>query len=237
MNTRLIIITDVAVFSLLACFATSLFLPSCKKSIPEYYIRQELKEYSVFQNGSYWIYRNDSSGINDSAFVINGPVESMSGGGEVGRYEEEIGVLVNSNFFLGYFLGFQCNAPYNNDGHGYTDKLQLWIQFTDIQKGQILAIWPDQPLNLELPCPCHCPYGNCWYFTTEMIKDYSLNNNHFQNVLRTSLRTSDTTSSYPYAFVYDFYFAKQIGLIRMRENNIYYNVHRSYSLVRWYTKL
>ena len=44
------------------------FLSSCKKE-PYYGISDGMKEYFVFQKGSYWIYQDDSTGVHDSTYV------------------------------------------------------------------------------------------------------------------------------------------------------------------------
>jgi len=211
-------------------------LSSCNKEIPEYYIRQELKDYGMFLNGSYWIYRNDSTGETDSVYVTNQPRSFMSGGADLRRLQEVINVRLNSKFLYQYSLGFQCNSNSNPNGKGQTDKLTLDIDESQPVIFNVLGLWPDQPSNLDQPSPCHCYPGSCLYCKTELIPEYSLGSNLFKNVVRTTYRTSDTSMQNPDAFVFDFYLMKHIGVIRMREKNNLFNIQRSYSLQKWEIK-
>jgi len=59
---------------ILMVFILLLILDSCKKKEPEkIYIPEEVKQFTVFQSGSYWIYRNESKGELDSCFINESP--------------------------------------------------------------------------------------------------------------------------------------------------------------------
>ena len=46
---------------------------SCKKELTHYYVSDSFKHWTVFEKGSYWIYKNDSTLVNDSVFVKANP--------------------------------------------------------------------------------------------------------------------------------------------------------------------
>jgi hypothetical protein len=48
-----------------------LTLESCKKKLPHYSVSDEMKQYFVFQKGSYWIYRDAYTGSIDSTCVAS----------------------------------------------------------------------------------------------------------------------------------------------------------------------
>ena len=52
----------------LICSLVFLVIPGCKK-ITEYKLSPEIKDYFTFKPGSYWIYRNDSTGDLDSTYI------------------------------------------------------------------------------------------------------------------------------------------------------------------------
>ena len=202
------------------------FLVSCKKKTTNYYVRQELKDWGYFQAGSQWEYRNDSTGESETVFEYNAPEDRMIGGSDVGRYDEQITMSLNSSFLHGYILNFDCNSSYSTDDESsHTDKLEVSLLINNVD-WPLVAIWPDEPMNENKPLPCS---GQTMSLKTEIIQDYHIDTNHFTNVLHSTLTKTNT-------YKYDFYFAKHIGLLHFNENNTFYNLHRSYSLESWNVK-
>lgn len=211
-------------FSLLLIFGSS-FLNSCKKSTPNYYVSQGLKDWVFFRPGSQWIYKNDSTG-NKETVIANKTKEIMSGGKDIARYDEEINIYFSSSFLNAFYLGFQCNPSYTTDHtSGHTDKLVISLLYNNAEL-TFLALWPDEPLNEELPTPC---LGATRTIKSEIINNYIVDTNHFSSVLHTTL-TEDSK------YNYEFYFAKHIGLVHFSENNTEFKLYRSYSLVSWNVK-
>jgi hypothetical protein len=61
----------VALFLITIAF---LLLPSCSKTKrTEYPFPEDLKPYCIFKKGSYWIYRNDLTGTEDSSILLSTP--------------------------------------------------------------------------------------------------------------------------------------------------------------------
>jgi len=52
---------------------TFLMIVGCKKKKETFYIPSYIKQYSLFQSGSYWIYKNDKTAFIDSCFITNSP--------------------------------------------------------------------------------------------------------------------------------------------------------------------
>jgi hypothetical protein len=88
------IITSIFLISFIICIS------SCKK-LPRqyYYLTPNAKDYVAFQKGSYWIFQNDSTLIQDSIYVdflING-FDNFEADGQVYRSEEHISCNTRSN--------------------------------------------------------------------------------------------------------------------------------------------
>lgn len=205
---------------------------SCKKKKSTYYISQKLKEFCFFTSPSFWIYKNDFTGAMDSCFVSGPPIVHFFD--DTRWIEERIEIPIQSNFFSSYNMLHQC-PPADNPDYD-SDRLNLWMIESNGDQGNIFALWFSNTLIVEQPDPCDCPVNNCFYYSYEVIPDYVLGNNEFFNVLHTHYRTQDTTATYPYAFSFDFYFAKNIGLIHFRENDPLHNAYRSYTILRWNVK-
>jgi hypothetical protein len=206
---------------------------SCKKNKPTYYISQELKDFCLFEMGSSWVYKNDSTGLNKTAYVTGNPASHLVVA--LSWTEERIEVPVNCSFMSSYDMVHQCDDQNFTVGEA-GDRLELWLKHSDTTQGDIFSMWPNQSFNQEQPDPCKCPYNACYYFKTTVIKDFSSGGNIFHDVIHTRYRTADTTDLYPYSFVYDFYFARHIGLIKLVEKSKLHNTYRSFHLVSWNVK-
>jgi hypothetical protein len=81
-------------------------LDSCKKQPPEYYITPDFKNWSCYKKGSYWIYLNEISGVQDCTWVTwdTNYVRYYGGGYEYDhRYNEYFETEVSSNLFDGFY--------------------------------------------------------------------------------------------------------------------------------------
>lgn len=78
-----------------------LLFQSCKKEKPStYYIPVSLKQYAVFQPGSYWIYKNEVTGKSDSNYISQPPVFLFyQGSPEYGLIEEEAMIYYHGAIF------------------------------------------------------------------------------------------------------------------------------------------
>ena len=62
-------------FILIILILFSILITSCKKkqAVVTDYIPSELKEYALFQPGSFWIYKNENTGKIDSTYISKKP--------------------------------------------------------------------------------------------------------------------------------------------------------------------
>lgn len=107
-----------------ACFISLLLVcTSCSKERTEYrYLSSEFKELSVYQKGSYWIYKNENTGSFDSSYIVVQPETNwiiVQASDRYVIYNESIEYFVNGSFL----------------GHIHVDVSNDWEQYYN-QKGR-----------------------------------------------------------------------------------------------------
>ncbi|MCX6287539.1 MAG: hypothetical protein NTY96_10535 [Bacteroidetes bacterium] len=212
----------------------TLLIFSCKKKIPTFYISQESKDYCVYKGGSYWIYRNDSTGTLENIYAYQDPSSDIVLRG--GYQEEIIDVYLRGGFLTDYYMQHQCSPDHTINYTDGDDLVQLEIIEPDSLRFSTFALWSNQAFNIEQPDPCNYTYNVYIYIKSELFTNYSYGGISFNNVLHTNYRSADTTNSNPNAFSNHCYFVKHVGLIRFIENSSFRHSHRSFSLVRWSVK-
>jgi len=119
-------------------------LAACKKELTFYGISDEMKEYFVFQKGSYWIYKDDSTGVIDSTYI-----KSIYSSGDdrvfPGISREMINLYFRSKFLSDFELGYLlCPGP---NSLLITSKLYDPNDTNNREAGGPLAFYPDWPPN------------------------------------------------------------------------------------------
>ncbi|MCX6305488.1 MAG: hypothetical protein NT040_11020 [Bacteroidetes bacterium] len=189
----------------------SVFIGCSKKSGYNEYIPEQLKQYSVFQEGSYWVYKNESTGMIDSSYLLKPPVYLYNdpvNDPPQNRYET-CDIYFGGTFLLhsttstsDYLMSFK-NASgsvclYNNFQPGYTLDNDYYHSF----------------MNLN-------------YFDSLII-----NNKTFYHVMNTQYKSwnhqGDTTT-------YTYYLAKSIGLIKFTLDKNHQDT--SWSILRYHVIL
>jgi hypothetical protein len=183
-----------------------------------------MKEYFAYKTGSYWIYKNDSTGSFDSAYIVSyddGYDNSISG---VKR--EGITMFFNSKYLtaveIGYFI---CSGP---------NYLTVSSIMHNLPPGQ-------QPETEQIPAFCdswspnsiitpNC-YQECYRYTN--LQTITINSMSYNNILDTKLQTYDSTLTNPNYYFRRILFAKNVGIIKYIEIAKYFNIQRSYSLLRY----
>jgi hypothetical protein len=161
-----------------------------KKSGYNEYIPAQLKQYSVFQVGSYWVFKNESTGTIDSSYLLNPPVYLYNdpvNDPPQNRYE------TCDIYFGGTFLS-----------HSQTSTSHYSIGFQN-GKGSICLYSNFQP-GYTLDNDYFHTFTNLNYIDSMVV-----NNRTFYQVMNTQYKfwnhLGDTTT-------YTYYIAKSTGLIK-----------------------
>jgi len=116
---------------------------SCKKEKPTYYIPQEIKDYVMFPEGSYWIYEDSITGNIDSIFLLESNTLIFNPDNSSFKYEKLRQSFFSSQMFDiqlkgesylsvpdGKFYEYQGPGKFVLYGHGITfDSLNIMNQF------------------------------------------------------------------------------------------------------------
>ena len=202
-----------------------ILLISCKKKLPYYGLSDQMKEYFVFKQGSYWIYRNDSTGIIDSSYTMSfySTVEDVE---SLGVSREFIDFVFASTFLSDFEMGYGCLGA---------NMLTISTTFdTNQPPNQIVGNGPIayfegwQPNKDNISGTCFSD-GVCRYSN---ITTMTVNNKIYNNIIYTRIITMDSSTANQHFFIREIYFAKNIGIIKFYEESKYVNVKRSFSLLR-----
>jgi hypothetical protein len=198
---------------------------SCKKDTPYYKISDSMKQYFLYQKGSYWIYQNDSTNTIDSTYVDN--ISSGTQGiGDDGRHLysfDWITINYKSKFLQNFKIAYFCTGP---------NSLQIAEIYSDLDSS--LMNLSDGPTafigNSELNT---LTYSNCLgnaVFIYKVIPSITVNDLNYSNIIYTKLKSIDSSSSNPEFYSREIYFAKNIGIIKYLETYRYFNKQRFWSL-------
>jgi hypothetical protein len=152
-------------FILLMAFV---FISGCKKESTEYqYLSSEIKEWSVYQPGSYWIYKNEVTGLIDSSYIKSQPEVRFDWIQVTDRYaiaQEEIRYVVSGSFLQVLYIDQSGSWEqfYNQSGH--KNYGLLWYI-----KGE-------------------------GFHKTEKIQNFQINDTSYSNVLHSVYNVSTDTS-------------------------------------------
>ena len=198
-----------------------LTLTNCKKT-KTYTISQMMKDYFAFQKGSYWIYKNDSTGTLDSTYV-----NSYSHVYKDETYEnvqrEFISMSYVSSFLCFSTIGYvSCQGP---DYYGVSSF--LYLPQGEIQGGLDVAFYAGWPENTKV-IP-NCITGGIFYY--KAIPSEMINNIEYKDILYSDLQAADTSPTNQNFALKRIYFAKNIGIIKFYEMTRTYN--KSFSLLKY----
>lgn len=183
----------------------------CEKKNPEkYYFDTNLKSWTYFNKGTYWIYRNEETQLFDTTTIL-GSGSLFSGSEDANQFE-----IIHCNIKSGFIREFS----------GYRDPLTSFFE--------IGFFYPD-PGNPFALTSTITNGGNNGYYTSsyqtfwcvERLDSLILNDNLFINVIH----TRNLIPSYD-SLQDDFYFAKNIGLIKFSIKTTKFD--SSWSVVKWH---
>jgi len=211
--------------SKLFLFLILALISACKKD-PYYPVSDEMKQYFNFQNGSYWIYKNDSTGFLDSSYVSRYS-DDQNQTSYSGKRREFIVIDFNSNLLSEFTMTYmQCaEAEYLE----ISSKLDSTLPPDKIEYGGPVAYCPVWEPNMKITSN-NCLHDVVFLFKT--IPSKTVNNTVYKDIIYSSYTTSDSSLTNPYFYRREIYFAKNVGIIKCFEISKYWNVHRSYSLIR-----
>ena len=211
-------------------YLTSLFLiiilfASCKKTLDHYSISQGMKDYFVFQKGSYWIYQDSANGKLDSTTVKSvGFVPDDKGYSGLTR---EIYIVSCKSTFLGGFeiYGYTCEGPNYLSGGIIRNYPEDTIDNTG-GSFRFYSGWQPNDSIFD-----NCQPGVVFLYRT--FPSYTINNIVYKDIIYTKLSILGNSLLDTKDYISEIYFAKHIGLIRFVENSNRYNIHRFYNLIRY----
>jgi hypothetical protein len=209
-------------------FAVVIFA-SCKKETPYYKISDDMKQYFVYQKGSYWVYRNDSTGDTDSSYIDKYTLSRQGVGDNDGNHLYSFDLITlyfKSKFLNNFQIGYYCSGP---------NCLTIDGKFIDSNDTLLLntgpiAYFADWEPNLKIYSQ-QC-LRNC-VFTFSVIPKDTVDNNKYFNIIYSKMISIDSTENNPNFYFREIYFAENIGIIKYVEIKKYYNIQRSWSLIRY----
>lgn len=191
---------------------TFLLLIGCNKENKNYdYIPEQIKQYSVFQLGSYWVYKNEATGKLDSSYLAVSPYISYSHiySDPQLRIEEKYDIS-----FGGEFLNTASIRP-----------SQYSIGFKH-NYGSV-CIYDNINPSYSLTSDYYSSFKNLNLFDSMVV-----NNEIYHQVLNTQYKSwthnGDTS-------IWTYYFAKSVGLIKVTMGKNHQDT--TWSLLRYHVIL
>ena len=167
-----------------------LTLPGCKKQqkVTSEFIPSELKEYTLFQPGSFWIYKNEITGAIDSSYITKKPeFVYHSEGYDIDTLE------ICHIYFDGTFISSTQLEPH----HYY-----MYINRYEFEAIRPTSFTPDQIFNFG---------GGATLKYFPLIDSMTIDNTTFHNVFVTQHQYVSLAGD---TFSNTSYFVKKIGLIK-----------------------
>ena len=183
---------------------------SCKKQkeVDTFYIPQFLKDYTFFNKGSYWIFKNEVTEELDSCYIISASNYFYHEGGyDTDPLTEHEMIIFQSSFLLEMDADIdQVNMSFHSTG-GYC-------------------------LRASISPPIYNYGNNSKYEYFGELDTLKLNEINFLKVVNTQY-TMNGLGILPYnSYVLTFYLAKSIGLIKYRQQMDNYDT--TWSLIRYH---
>ena len=205
------------IYSILVISFFLLLLISCKKGEdpnpvivqnPNYLLSPECKQWTMFQPGSYWVYRNEKTQSADCTFYKHGLYYNKEN--YYNGFHEYNWYFVSSKMFI------QFSLAGGENGNALTVRLPKFQEMIALTQKSLL----DSVVCDSVP-------GIYTYTLVEKLLIYRLNGNKYTNVIHTRCRLQNSDK-----YAYDFYWAKNIGIIYFKKK--YDLQDTAWSLTRWH---
>jgi hypothetical protein len=188
----------------------SLIFTNCsKKETPEHYvISADFKKWVDFNDGSYWVFINENSGLIDSCYIIHKEDFTDTYYQDAGYVYDVINIILSrGTFFNGIYI--RAEANFNWAGIGLTKGVGDYGLRNDIKKSQKIVV------------------GKGTYEVVDVLDSMQINNYYFRNVIHTRSANPWTVDS----IIHEYFFSKGIGMIRLRQTLM--NTDSTWNLLRW----
>jgi hypothetical protein len=196
---------------------------------------QDLTAYSYFKTGTYWIYKDSASGIEDSVYVFYDTVYSYYHSG-------------NSIVSAGNYNYYECHA------HSYTDTYNYYYKIDMGYYGSngVMGTWriktkPGDYVGQTFLMNNYFKNGSKSYpYTSPGIVSYinyfdsiNVNGNAFLNVVHfNDTKNASENLSTPFGSINpstDFYIAKNIGIVKKHVYDTIFNtINKTDNLIRYH---
>jgi hypothetical protein len=184
-------------------------ISACTKEGHHYTVSQEFKDYFLFQKGSYWIYKNDSTNGIDSTYLLGVPLHNIfpTGENKSDPTIEQYILEFNSDIMLNYHI-----ETYTSD----QTYIMMYIKDSTYAFGMISQLIADSNYYLQF-------FAEGYFKVLPTLPSIELNSIIFNNVLQTKFYNDKDS--------FNFYFAKNVGLIKIKGK--WENKNHSWSLLRY----
>jgi len=186
----------------------SILLYSCKKNSTSVdYIDNSFKPWALFQKGSYWVYLDEKKQIVDSTYINIQPITFLSPPAPASHQYECVTFNISNSFIKTCVINAGGDNP--------------MLTFWDFNSNnEVLDNYNTNGLGTPLS-PIGCSL-------VEIIDSVVINSNIFTHVVH----TKDTNNYYPHQWRKDYYFAKNIGLLKFSIKTD--SIDSTWSLLRWH---
>jgi hypothetical protein len=191
-----------------------------------YPISDEMKQFFSFQKGTYWIYKNDSTSLIDSTYVdfFSDDKNELS---YSGKRREYIIVGFKSQYLSQFRMIYtQCAEAATLEVGSRLESLNDTIHF---ESGGDIAYCPVWPQDIKIAS------NNCihnYVFLYRTLSNYKVNGIVYKDSVFSSFLSRDSSETNPLYYKREIYFAKNIGIIKYFEKSNYFNINRSWSILR-----
>jgi len=198
-------------------FSFLLILSGCKKTT-KYRLSPEIKNYFTFKSGSYWIYRNDSTGDLDSSYVTD--FSNHINENEEKKVNWEVLVVKFNSSFLKSIEVYINSCKQNN----YTRIVGKSFTGDDTFAGVIYySEWPQNTILTP-----ECDHGTRYYY--EIKQTDTINAQIYQKVLFSEIwGYNDSIQWQSYRRIS---YSSDFGILKYYVENSNENISRSFTLIR-----
>ncbi len=183
----------------------------CKKDTPPptYYVPQELKDWMYYKQGSYWVYQDSASNINDSVYVTSSEIKIEDDVDKMGKiiWKEETFYVYTQSTLSSYIYidrSSITSSPQNCDNTCYIIYRERKTSIGS-NVGTTFILFLSPKIGLQA-----APNGLTYVTLAAIYDSLQVGGKYFHNVVRMDETKNETEGGGPTKF----YIAKHYGIIR-----------------------